>query len=454
VNNQALELQSAPVRVRFYIFFAASIIVLISASDAFAGGAYQWTNDWKKALVWNSDPQPGDTASWSGWRDENGYATGPGTLKWSRSIQGFTTGSNIAMPKNRVPISTYSGTMVAGKFNGGVMTVDHGKTYHATFVDGLRKGQWSSGPLITKAESAESAPAREKSQTTEIAKEPATEHGAEKIASEKTTAQRGQEPDIPAEAPTSEEAEKTVPPGTKPQAPESTQLLIVQASSESPDEAATPRTPVTRKAALAPGAVRAFDRPTDFAAKKPEPSRAKSDRIEKATKAAKAAPSQASKSAVSSSDEAPSEEPAAQNKTKDLEPPKLKSEKATTEASKPLARETPVDDSIESLVGPPASLRTTNPAETSSPPQAAAAVAAASPAGGATKLTAVNAMDIADIEARTRGYDLGEYQLPKAEYNAESDTWLVSYAARDAGANTKKLSVTIQDKNGKAEIRR
>ena len=63
-------------------------------------------------------------------------------------------------------------------------------------------------------------------------------------------------------------------------------------------------------------------------------------------------------------------------------------------------------------------------------------------------------MDIADIEARTKGYDLGEYQLPKAEYNAASDTWSVAYVARDAGKAAKRLSVTIQDKTGKAEVKK
>ena len=61
-------------------------------------------------------------------------------------------------------------------------------------------------------------------------------------------------------------------------------------------------------------------------------------------------------------------------------------------------------------------------------------------------------MDIADIEARTKGHDLGEYQLPKAEYNAANGTWLVAYVARDADKDAKKLTVTIQDKTGKAEV--
>ncbi len=63
-------------------------------------------------------------------------------------------------------------------------------------------------------------------------------------------------------------------------------------------------------------------------------------------------------------------------------------------------------------------------------------------------------MDIADIEARTRGYDLGEYQLPKAEYNAADDTWSVSYIGREGDKKAKHLSVIVQDNSGKAEVKK
>ena len=63
-------------------------------------------------------------------------------------------------------------------------------------------------------------------------------------------------------------------------------------------------------------------------------------------------------------------------------------------------------------------------------------------------------MDIADIEARTQGFDLGEYQLPKAEYNASDDTWSVSYIGRDKDKASKRLSVTVQDKSGKADVKK
>jgi len=107
------------------------------------------------------------------------------------------------------------------------------------------------------------------------------------------------------------------------------------------------------------------------------------------------------------------------------------------------------------LTGPPSSLRSSTPPETNPPTQISTpSTAAVLPPPTGPKLTAVQAMDIADIEARTKGYDLGEYQLPKAEYNAASDAWSVTYVARDADKDAKKLNVAIQDKSGKAEIRK
>src|SRR5207253_5489540 len=127
----------------------------------------------------------------------------------------------------------------------------------------------------------------------------------------------------------------------------------------------------------------------------------------------------------------------------------------------PAVKETPVDDSIRTLTGPPSALKN-KPTAPEAPPETnppaklptPEPVAASSPPQAAAKLTAVNAMDIADIEARTRGYDLGEYQLPKAEYNSATDTWSVTYIPRDADSTAKKLNVTIQDKNGKAEVKK
>ncbi len=441
-----------------FIVFGALLLLLILANGALADGAYQRTDDRKKTFVWNNNPKPDDTATWSGGRDAEGYATGPGTLQWFRTDRSFTTGSNVFSPKKTL-ISSYSGTMVHGKFSGGVMTVDHGTTYHATFVDGHKNGRWTAGPVVTKAESAEPAAAAEKPErtasatSTEVASESSK---TKKISEEKTQPRVAEETsaDIPAAGP--EESEVS---GQRSKVSKSA------TASEEPEQSATPRAPVTRKAALAPGAVRAIEHPTHAVAKKSETEparrsdRAKPEQTEKSSKIAKAASSQPSKAKTQLSEDIPAEGPLSAGAEKAQSP---SSKSAIAESSQPstlnaqgASNETPVDNSLRTLTGPPSSLHLRTPPETNPPAQISTPpIAAVSSPTAGPKLTGVQAMDIADIEARTKGYDLGEYQLPKAEYNAASDTWSVTYVARDAGKAAKKLSVTIQDKTGKAEVKK
>ena len=421
---------------------------LIFVSGAYAGGTYQRTDDHKKALVWNNDPKPGDIATWSGDRDANGYATGPGTLQW------FRVGPGV-LNRKRTPISSYSGTMLHGKFNGGVMTVDHGKAYHATFADGQKKGQWIAGPLITKAKSAESvtsteaaseAPSTEKvskeKTQTRVAKETMADVPAERPASAQDELRRGE----PANVPTSS-SKATNEESSSERTEKVSQPLIAQTSAEEPDQSPTPRVPVTRKSALAPGPVRAIERPTRTVTIKPEAEparqseRAKPEKTKKPSKIAKPASSQSPEADTQVREDIPAEGHVS-----------AQDELRRGGADK---KETPVDDSLHTLTWPPSSLHINAPPKTNPPTQistpSTTGVSPSPPPPGA-KLTAVQAMDIADIEARTKGHDLGEYQLPKAEYNAANGTWLVAYAARDADKDAKKLTVTIQDKTGKAEV--
>jgi len=421
---------------------------LIFVSGAYAGGTYQRTDDHKKALVWNNDPKPGDIATWSGDRHANGYATGPGTLQW------FRVGPGV-LNRKRTPISSYSGTMLHGKFNGGVMTVDHGKAYHATFADGQKKGQWIAGPLITKGERAESvtskeaaseAPSTEKvskeKTQTRVAKETMADVPAERPASAQDELRRGE----PANVPTSS-SKATNEESSSERTEKVSQPLIAQTSAEEPDQSPTPREPVTRKSALAPGPVRAIERPTRTVTIKPEAEparqseRAKPEKTKKPSKIAKPASSQSPEADTQVREDIPAEGHVS-----------AQDELRRGGADK---KETPVDDSLHTLTGPPSSLHINAPPKTNPPTQistpSTTGVSPSPPPPGA-KLTAVQAMDIADIEARTKGHDLGEYQLPKAEYNAANGTWLVAYAARDADKDAKKLTVTIQDKTGKAEV--
>jgi hypothetical protein len=129
--------------IHFFVasLFAAALLLGLTGA-AFAGG-YQRTED-GKALVWNNDPKPNDEATWSGGRDEQGYATGAGTLAWYRKQQKLVTGSNL-LAKKTILISRYTGEMKHGKLDGAVVAVDaSGKTYHGQFVDG-HKERWVAG---------------------------------------------------------------------------------------------------------------------------------------------------------------------------------------------------------------------------------------------------------------------------------------------------------------------
>src|SRR5689334_9630915 len=94
----------------------AGFTILCSGLLLFAGtvsgaGEYQQTKD-GKTQVWNNHPQPGDTATWSGDRDSDGYATGFGTLTWYTLETGLSDKPLL--------YARFFGNMVQGKFDGPV----------------------------------------------------------------------------------------------------------------------------------------------------------------------------------------------------------------------------------------------------------------------------------------------------------------------------------------------
>ncbi len=446
-----------------------SIAVLIFAGQAFGAGAYQRTDDRKKTLVWNNDPKPGDAAEWSGKRDPEGYADGPGTLTWLQPQKQslFSTGSNITGTK-KVPVSRLTGTMTHGKFEGTVSTAERGKTYYARYVGGQRKGNWSREPVVAKATAAESATSAESKKASSTPAKLAAAEKMESRAEPKISDEA--EPEPPTEGPDSEvsgQKPEVRTPASQASSIQSTinsqpsTRRIAQASSEA-DESATPRQqPVTRKAALAPGAVRAIEKPGQTISKKTEQPKQTSEKIRKATRVETAKP-EPSRDQIESPAEGPlstrAEKSEIRNSKPEASPSHLSAGASTKQEPSinipPSAEQTPADNSIRTLTGPPASLRAkSTPPPEAVPPQEipAPAIAPATSSASAPKLNAVQAMDIADIEARTNGYDLGDYQLPKAEYNASDDTWAVSYKSK-SDKKTKHLSVSVQDKSGKAEV--
>jgi hypothetical protein len=123
--------------------------LLLFANVAY-GGTYQRARD-GRTLVWNNFPRKGDEATWSGNRDPNGYAVGPGTVTWYRVEPKIITGSSLPSGKHIAVVGRYSGKMVRGKLDGPVVNVDaNGKTFHGTFVDGAKSTDWAPGPAPTR----------------------------------------------------------------------------------------------------------------------------------------------------------------------------------------------------------------------------------------------------------------------------------------------------------------
>ena len=119
-------------------FMLAGMALLLCATSAFAGGAYQTTKD-GKVTVWNDQPKSGDAAAWAGGRDRDGYATGFGTLTWYVERQNRST-----------VYARYFGKMVRGKFEGPVNAHSKKKTAHALFTEGSRTSPWARGPAPSR----------------------------------------------------------------------------------------------------------------------------------------------------------------------------------------------------------------------------------------------------------------------------------------------------------------
>ncbi len=104
-------------------------------------GNYQSTKN-GKTLVWNSDPKPGDVATWSGSRNREDYAHGFGQLTWYTKERGFDEPQLYAR---------YWGRMVNGKLEGPVNVHSKGKTDYAIFIDGMRVTGWAPGTASLRA---------------------------------------------------------------------------------------------------------------------------------------------------------------------------------------------------------------------------------------------------------------------------------------------------------------
>ena len=117
------------------LILVCGTLFVLTVEFAHGEGNYQSTRD-GKTLIWNSNPKPGDVATWTGDRDRADYAHGFGRLVW------YTLESGADKPEL---YARYWGRMVNGKFEGPVNVHAKRKTHYAIFIDGIRATPWSPG---------------------------------------------------------------------------------------------------------------------------------------------------------------------------------------------------------------------------------------------------------------------------------------------------------------------
>ena len=377
------------------------LVICLSASTALVtAGEYQQTRD-GKTTVWNGSPKPGESASWAGSRDKEGYATGFGTVTW------YTANGTV--------YAVYYGNMVNGKLEGPVNLHMGRRTAHAYFANGSRATAWARGAapskmnvpeeLVAKRLKAESETPKPREERAQAKKET-----TEKAAVASATVRPIEQPPKPAIAkatpkPIPAEPQRTEPPTREP-TPETT---------PSPPAVAEERAPT------------------------PEPTQSASSLIEPP----KIAETQETPSSFAN-DTPPVSTP---------EPSVEQKSEAVAPVESP-AREETKKSTLSDLTGPPSSLRAGS--ESSTPPRSETK-SKSSGTRGVADLTEDEAIGLADGEARSRGYNLDEYQRPKADYSAVKDKWSLFYTLKDskaAGGDLQPFSVTVEDKTKKVEIRK
>ena len=428
---------------------------LFVGSAAFGAGEYQKARD-GKTMIWNWQPKSGETASWSGDRDKDGYASGFGDLTWYNA--------------NGKVFGLFYGNMAHGKFEGGVNVHTGGRVAHSYFVNGERVTSWGHGaakstmtaseaavveksraekPKKERIERAEAVatptPKKEKAET--IAKtEPASaeelrrskptpppaapktsgaetyhKETAEKPARETTVAEKKNEPLSAEEELKRTEPERSTPEPAKPERHknESERGLASENASKS-------------------SSTRPFTEPTAIPGLKAEVS--PSTPIEKPS-----APEKESSSlALQETAPALHQEIAAESSPRSTETGAAESNAQTS------SKETPSDVSLNSLVGPPSSLRS-NAASSSENKQSA------SPPRTDEPLTESEAVKLADNEARSQGCPIDSYERPKIDHSKVKGKWTLFYALKkdETGRDLPEaFSATVEDKTKKVDIRK
>jgi len=102
------------------------LLILCSPSSLYGQSSPTWIADSKGCKVWNPNPRPNESISWSGGCNQ-GFATGEGTVEWLLEGRSYATST---------------GTYQEGKLHGKGVTVGmNGDRYEGDFSDGTRHGR-------------------------------------------------------------------------------------------------------------------------------------------------------------------------------------------------------------------------------------------------------------------------------------------------------------------------
>jgi hypothetical protein len=400
-------------RPRLIVFFCG---LLVFASSAFGQGEYQQTRN-SKTMFWNWTPKPGETSSWAGDRDKENYASGFGDLTWYDA-------------KGKV-YAFYYGNMVHGKFEGPVNVHSKGRTAHAYFADGGRVTGWARGPAPSRMNVPEQAiTARRKAKAENVAEQKRLTAPTPEPA-KKTKSERQRKPEDRDQRTEISSLEKPAPEAVKKESPPA----VAEKQSEAPRTARP---------------ARAFAEPTAIPAKS-ETGSQKPEVSGPTESAAPALDGRAIESAQPSIQETPpvAEESATERKA---EITGRTSEIPPESAPPPANKESPADVSLNALVGPPSSLRSTSIPETSSEKSEKRS---SSVENG--PLTEAEAISLADTETRAQGLPLDNYERPKADHSQVKGRWSLFYDLKktETGSDLPAgITVTVEDESRKVEIRK
>ena len=359
--------------------------LLLFANVTFGQGAYQHTKD-GKTFVWNSEPKSGDEATWSGGRDDEDYASGFGTLTWYSARKETVKHLGIQFSAPTV-YARYFGNMVHGKFNGPVNVHSKGKTNHAIFTDGVRTTRWGGGPAPAQAgaEQLAALPVKEKAKVAKATQKSVASARPVSPSAETAASSAGEEDSLGQSSGEPGKSEAARTVAKKEETQPST--LNRQQQTEAPAEGPIQRTEDRdRKSEVGDQKSDVRDEMTEVGEQKTEVRGQRSEVSDQRTEV-----------------RGQTDEPKA---------------------------------SVESLVGPPSTLHT-NPAATNAS------------SSGSARLTKEEVVDLADAEARSRGYHPAEYQRLDPQYNSADEVWSISYdriSADEMAETAKHFSVTIDDK--------